>query len=138
MLNRIPFWGWFILILATLYSLYNPLGFHLVNMWTQYDPIEYLPLKVLGTLIALSFIGLVIHGYISATSFLGFMIMILLVTSTIWSIYYVVDFNILSLTLWTWIGQPILAVILTVGWQWPKIWRRSTGAVSVNDPDTPT
>jgi hypothetical protein len=107
-------------------------------MWTQYDPIEYLPLKVLGTLIALSFIGLVIHGYISATSFLGFMIMILLVTSTIWSIYYVVDFNILSLTLWTWIGQPILAVILTVGWQWPKIWRRSTGAVSVNDPDTPT
>lgn len=137
MLNRIPFWGWFILILVTLYSVYNPLGFHLVNMWAQYDPIDYLPLKVLATLIALSFIGLVIHGYINSTSFLGFIIMILLVTSTIWSIYYIVDFNILSLTLWAWIGQPILAAILTVGWQWPKIWRRSTGAVSVNDPDTP-
>jgi hypothetical protein len=137
MLARIPFWGWLLIILAVLYLAYNPLGISAFHMWANGDPTELLPFKILGTLILVAVIGLVVHGTISSMSMVGFVLLVTLVAVTIWSTHALVNFDVLSFDFWAWALQPILAIMLTVGWQWPKIWRRSTGAVSVNDPDTP-
>lgn len=137
MLARIPFWGWLMIILTACYLVYNPLGFSVYHMWSTPESSIALPFRVLFTLMLVALLGLVLNGTIISTSWLGFSVMLALVGVTLWSVHALVGFNPLALELWAWITQPILALILTVGWQWPKIWRRSTGAVSVNDPDTP-
>lgn len=137
MLARIPFWGWLVIILLTLYVIYNPWGFSLYHMWTTSPVMDLLPFKVLATLIPLVLMGLVIHGTAATTSWLGLIMMLSLVGTGLWSAHAVFAFDVMNLQLWAWLTQPLVAIMLTIGWQWPKIWRRSTGAVSVNDPDTP-
>jgi hypothetical protein len=137
MLARIPFWGWLLIILTACYLVYNPLGFSVWHMWTTGSLMEALPFKLLGTLLLAALLGLVLHGTFSSTNWIGLIVMLSLVGATLWSAHALIQFDPLSLELWSWLTQPILAIILTMGWQWPKIWRRSTGAVSVNDPDTP-
>lgn len=137
MLARIPFWGWLLIILVALYTVYNPLGVSLFHMWVYTDPLELMPFKILGTLAVLTVLGLVVHGTLTSMNWLGLAVLLGLTGTLIWSINSLVTFDLLSTSLWAWITQPIVAIILTVGWQWPKIWRRSTGAVSVSDPDTP-
>jgi len=137
MLARIPFWGWLLVILTALYLVYNPLGISLVHMWSMPTYSDMLPFKILGTLLVASLLGLVLHGTFSSTSWFGLTVMLAIVVVTLWSAHALIAFNVFALGFWAWALQPILAVILTLGWQWPKIWRRSTGAVSVSDPDTP-
>ncbi len=137
MLARIPFWGWFIIILTACYMVYNPLDVSIWHMWVYGDVMEGLPFKILGTLLVSALLGLVIHGTLSSTSWLGLGIMVALIGVSLWSVNALVTFDMLSVGFWSWMTQPIMAIILTLGWQWPKIWRRSTGAVSVSDPDTP-
>jgi hypothetical protein len=137
MLARIPFWGWLLVILTALYLVYNPLGVSLVHMWSSPNYMELLPFKILGTLLVVSLLGLVLHGTFSSTSWLGLTLMLTIMAVTLWSAHALIAFDVFALGFWSWALQPILAVILTLGWQWPKIWRRSTGAVSVSDPDTP-
>lgn len=137
MLARIPFWGWFIIILTACYMVYNPLDVSIWHMWVYGDVMEALPFKILGTLLVSALLGLVIHGTLSSTSWLGLGIMVALIGVSLWSVNALVTFDMLSVGFWSWMTQPIMAIILTLGWQWPKIWRRSTGAVSVSDPDTP-
>lgn len=137
MLARIPFWGWLLIILTALYLVYNPLGFSIWHMWALGDAQHLLPLKILVTLMLTSFLGLVLHGCMNTTNRVGMVIMVLLVLVGLWSVQMVVSFDMLNLQLWEWITQPILGIMLTIGWQWPKIWRKATGVVSVNDPDTP-
>jgi energy-converting hydrogenase Eha subunit C len=137
MLSRIPFWGWLVMIITALYLVYNPLGFSVWHMWAMGDPTQLLPFKMLVTLLLAALLGLVLHGAVSTTSWVGAVVMVSLVLVGMWSVHTVVWFDLLDLEMWGWILQPILGLILTVGWQWPKIWRRATGVVSVNDPDTP-
>lgn len=137
MLARIPFWGWLVIITTTLYAVFNPLGISLFHMWVLTDPFALMPYNIMATLVVLVILGLVLHGTATSMSLLGFLVMLSLVGVGIWTVHSMVSFEILSLAFWSWASQPILALVLTVGWQWPKIWRRTTGAVSVNDPDTP-
>ena len=137
MLARIPFWGWLLIIVTALYLVYNPLGYSVWHMWTQYDPTVNLPFKLLATIMLASVVGLVVHGTHNQMNWLGLLVMVSLVAVTLWSVNALVAFEIFSFVFWSWALQPILGLILTIGWQWAKIWRRSTGAVSVNDPDTP-
>jgi hypothetical protein len=137
MLARIPFWGWLMIILITLYVIYNPWGFSLFHMWASGNVMDLLPFKVLATLVPMALMGLVIHGTASSTSWLGLTVMMLIMATGLWSAHALLSFDLLSMHLWSWLTQPLAALVLTVGWQWPRIWRRSTGAVSVNDPDTP-
>lgn len=136
MLARIPFWGWLMIILIACYLVYNPLGFSAWHMWTLGDPQSLLPFKLLGSLLLAALLGLVLHGTFSSTSWLGLTVMLAIVVVTLWSAHALIAFDVFAMGFWSWAIQPILAVIFTMGWQWPKIWRRSTGAVSVNDPDT--
>jgi hypothetical protein len=136
MLARIPFWGWLLIILTALYLIYNPLGFSLVHMWSMPAYSDLLPFKILATLAVGSVLGLVVYGVSRTVSKLGLMLMLAITATLLWCAWALLTFDVLNLHMWAWIGQPILAVILTLGWQWPKIWRRSTGAVTVDDPDT--
>lgn len=133
MLARIPFWGWFLIILATLYTIYNPLGYSLWHMWTLFDPSTLMPYNIMATLMVLVILGLVLHGTTRAMSWWGLLVMITLVAVGLWCLHSLIAFNIMSMLFWSWAAQPLLALIFTVGWQWPKIWRRATGTVSVDD-----
>jgi hypothetical protein len=137
MLARIPFWGWLIVILIACYLVYNPLGLSVWHMWTSGDPTAYLPFKLLGSLVLAVLLGLVLHGTLKSMNWLGLLTMLAVVGVTMWSAHTLIAFDVFAGGMWAWMLQPILAVIFTVGWQWPKIWRRCTGAVSVSDPDTP-
>ena len=138
MLAKIPFWGWLLIIMTALYLVYNPLGYSLWHMWlTSPDPMHLLPFRILATLVVGAVLGLVVHGAANSTSVLGLMVMLSLIGAVLWSSHVLIAFDVLSFAFWCWALQPMMALVLTTGWQWPKIWRRSTGAVSVNDADTP-
>lgn len=138
MLARIPFWGWYLLITLGLYLVYNPVGFSTWHMWADGDMGSYLPFKVLGTLLLLSFLGVIVYGTITTMSVLGLVVLVGLIAAVLWSVYAVVAFDFMGLGFWSWAAQPLLGTVITVGWQWPKIWRRGHGTVTVEDPDTPT
>ena len=137
MLSRIPFWGWLLVILVALYLVYNPLGFSLWHMWTMGDVTSALPLKILASLVVFAVLALVLHGCITSMSAAGLALLLSLVVAGLWSVHSLVQFDPSSLHFWAWTAQPLAALVLTVGWQWPKIWRRSTGSVTVSDADTP-
>ena len=61
MRRRLPFWGWLLLILATLYAIYNPLGPCVVALWLVGDEVA-LPVKLLLTAIPLALLGLYAYG----------------------------------------------------------------------------
>ena len=134
---RIPFWGWLIVILTACYLVYNPWGVSVWHMWMYGDPGTLLPFKLLSSMLLACVLGLVVHGTWKSTNWLGLLIMVMLVAVTAWSAHTLIAFDMFAGHLWAWLLQPMVAVILTVGWQWPKIWRRCTGAVTVSDPDTP-
>lgn len=137
MLARIPFWGWFLAILTGFYLVYNPLGFSMFHMWTVGDPFHLMPFKALGTLLLLSFLGVIVYGTFRTMSVLGLVVTIALLAATMWSAHTLVAFDVFSVYFWSWCLQPLLAGVITIGWQWPKIWRRTHGSVTVDDPDTP-
>ncbi len=98
---------------------------------------QALPFKLLGTLLLVTLLGLMLHGTFTSTSWLGLTVIVSLIAVFLWSAHTLIAFDVLAWTFWSWALQPIVALMLTLGSQWPKIWRRSTGAVSVSDPDTP-
>ena len=138
MLARVPFWGWFLLIVSLLYSVYNPMGYSLWHMWTVTNPMNNLPFKHQGTAVVVGGLALVTHGCVNSMSRSGLLLLSCVIVLVFWSTRSLIEFDVLGLGFWSWALQPTLALILTLGWQWPRIWRRSTGAVSVTDPDTPT
>lgn len=133
MLARVPFWGWFLLIGSLLYSVYNPLGYSLWHMWTVTNPMDNLPFKLLGTAVVVGGLALVIHGCVNSMSRAGLLLLSCVIALVFWSTRSLIEFDVLGLDFWSWALQPTLALVLTVGWQWPRIWRRSTGAVTVED-----
>jgi hypothetical protein len=50
MRRHVPFWGWLLLIVVTLYAIYNPLGFCVLGLWFLGDEVA-LPVKLLVTAI---------------------------------------------------------------------------------------
>lgn len=134
-LNRMPIWSWFLLITIGLYSLYNPTEYSIFNMWLSINSADFLPFKILVTLILTVLLGLIVHGTWRAIGMIGLLIMILLIVVMLWAATTVVSFDITNPFIWQWLIQPIVGLILTVGWQWPKIWRATTGTVIVSDPD---
>lgn len=143
MLARIPFWGWFLIIMTGLYLVFNPLGVSLVHMWamTDYSTLlttgaTVLPFKILATVSLLAILGTIVVGFFRSTSWVGLVTMCAIVFAVMWCLHSLIMFNLLNPAFWSWITQPLLAAIITLGWQWPKIWRRSHGTVTVEDPDT--
>lgn len=133
MLQRITLKGWFLIILVGLYATYNPLGLSVFHWWTLTGASSLLPLKVLASLVLVSGLGLVLYGVFRSISAVGLLMIVAILAAMMWTVHSVVAFNLLNPLMWGWIIQPLLAVVLVVGWQWPRIWRRSTGAMMVED-----
>ena len=56
MRRHVPFWGWLLLIVVTLYAIYNPLGFCVLGLWLLGDEVA-LPVKLLVTAIPVALLG---------------------------------------------------------------------------------
>lgn len=137
MRRHVPFWGWLLLILATLYAVYNPTGLCLVGLWLL-DGDVALPVKLLLSAVPLVLLGLYAYGTWRAVGPAGIAILAALLGLGLWVLAHYGVFDPADAGLWAWLAQPLLAVVLAVGSRWPRIWRRATGQVSVDDlDDTP-
>jgi len=136
LLSRIPIWGWFILILLNVYLIYNPAGLSVFHLWAAPNEVV-LPVKLLLTAFALLGLGLYAWGAWRALGPIGLGIITLIMVLFIWAADYYGLMNARDTSLWSWLIQPLLALVLTLGFQWPKLWKAATGRVEVEDPDTP-
>ena len=134
MRRHVPFWGWLLLILATLYAIYNPLGFCVLGLWLLGDEVA-LPVRLLATAIPMALLGLYVYGSWRSIGLVGVAILAILLGLTLWVLAYFGIFDPADAGLWSWMAQPLLALILAVGFQWSRIWRSATGQVSVDDID---
>jgi hypothetical protein len=134
MQRHVPFLGWFLLILATLYAIYNPLGVCVLGLWLQGDAVA-LPVKLLVTAVTLALLGLYVYGTWRAIGLVGIAVLGVLLSLVLWVLAYYGVFDPADAGLWSWMAQPLLAVVLAVGFQWSRIWRGATGQVSVDAID---
>jgi len=137
LLRNVPIWGWFLLILVNAYLLYNPAGLSVFHLWAAPNEVV-LPVRVLLTALALVGFGIYVYGAWRALGPIGFIIIVVLIVLSIWAADFYGLMNARDPGLWSWAFQPLLAVVLTVGFVWPKLWKAATGRVEVNDPDTPS
>ena len=135
MLRKLSFWYWFAIITVGLYLVYNPMGFSIYHMWLMDDIYNMLPIKLLLSALVLVFLGLICYGTWKTIGIIGILIISILILLTLFSLQIMFTINLFDIQLWHWIGQFILGFILTVGWQWSKIWKSSTGTVSVENLD---
>lgn len=135
MLRKLSFWYWFAIITVGLYLVYNPMGFSIYHMWLMDDIYNMLPIKLLLSALVLVFLGLICYGTWKTIGIIGISIISILILLTLFSLQIMFTINLFDIQLWHWIGQFILGFILTVGWQWSKIWKSSTGTVSVENLD---
>jgi Family of unknown function (DUF6524) len=134
MRRHVPFLGWLLLILATLYAIYNPLGACVLGLWLRGDEVA-LPVKLLVTAVPVALLGLYVYGTWRAIGLVGIAILSILLGLVLWVLAYYGVFDPADAGLWSWMAQPLLAVVLAVGFQWSRIWRGATGQVSVDDID---
>ena len=136
MLQRISFWGWLILITIGLYALYNPIGhLSIVSLWLTDNNLP-VAIKVAFTVLFGILLFLLLREVWRNLKGMGLLLLLIPIGLFLWVIYTLVNFDMLNLTLWQWIAQPILAIVITVGFQLPKIRRKITGAVMTDDVDT--
>lgn len=136
LLRNIPIWGWFLLILSNAYLLYNPAGLSVFHLWFAPNEVV-LPVKLLLSAIVLLGFGLYVYGAWRSLGPIGLGLVTLLVALGVWAADFYGLMNAADPSLWSWLLQPLLAVVLTLGFQWPKLWKAATGRVEVEDPDTP-
>jgi hypothetical protein len=136
LLRNIPIWGWFLLILLNVYVLYNPAGLSVFHLWASPNEVV-LPVRLLLTAFALLGFGLYVYGAWRALGPIGLGIITLIIVLAIWAADFYGLMDARNASLWSWLIQPLLAVVLTLGFQWPKLWKAATGRVEVEDPDTP-
>ena len=134
MQRRFPFWGWLLLIITTLYAIYNPLGLCIVGLWLWGEAVA-LPVKLLATAVPLVLLGLYAYGTWRGIGLAGIAIVATFVGLGIWVLAHYGVFDPADAGVWAWVAQPLLAIILALGLQWPKIWRGATGQVRVDDLD---
>lgn len=128
-LSRMTFFAWFLVATGSLFTWYNPSEISLFHLWAGY-PETTISTKVAASLPVTLILGLILYGCFRTMNVLGLVVLVGLVSTLMWLLYAAVSVNILSVWFWSWFSQPILGFILTMGWQWPKIWRQMTGVVS--------
>ncbi len=90
---------------------------------------------LLGLLLILAW-GLLIYATKQAKGLIGTVASLVLFAVIVWFLHTLTLINIDSISeLFTW-GQGIVAVVLSIGSFWSKLWRRFTGQVAVDDVDT--
>lgn len=135
MLKKIPFWGWFILVTLVCYAVWNPTGYSVYDLWVA-SPLEeqiFLKLTISFVLALIIFFFLVTTlqtiGKLGVFLYLVFLVLI-------FGLLYelgIIDFsNLSSARYW---GQPLVALLLTIGLLFNKMRFAITGIRSVDDSD---
>jgi hypothetical protein len=133
-IGRIPFWGWFVIITALLYAVWNPPGFSIYGMWA-YGGFTDVPPKLFLTAIVGMMIFLVAWGAWIAFKWIGFSFMAVMIIIGLLLLNYLGVFDPTNLTIWAWIIQPIIGFSLAFGLNWGKTRRAVTGVVPTDDTD---
>lgn len=135
MTRAIPWWIWLIAVAVSLYAAYNPSGVSVYHLWVNgHDGIP-LPVRLLVTLALLVLIALWCRAAWLSLGLVGLAVLAGVVGLAFW---IAVDLGAdprAGLAPHV-LPQIVLALILTFGLRWAPIWRRMTGRVAVDDPDT--
>ncbi len=125
MIARLPWWGWLGAVTVGLYALYNPGGRSLYHMWAEGWPM-WLSAKVLLTFAVLAMLGVVCTATWRSIGVVGCAVLALLIAAVLWLL---TDLG-LSRRLAEaagWLAQPLVAVVVTVGLRWSRVWFAITG-----------
>jgi hypothetical protein len=133
MLQRIPFWGWFVITLVWCYLLVNPTGFSLLDLWLGTGTIND-PILWLLTLIVTVPLFLFVWHTLKTFSFFGFLLYFVIVGVSIWALTLLVLPGQLLDTVGYW-GQWVAAALLTLGLRFGKIRRDITSTVPVDEQE---
>ncbi len=126
-LASMTFLSWFIVTTVALFMWYNP-AMSVYHIWTEYD--ITVTAKVAISLFPTLVLGLIVYGSFRTMTVIGLLVLLSIIGVFLWLFYSASGVNIFSMSFIEWASQPILGFILTMGWQWPKIWRQMTGVVS--------
>lgn len=130
MIKNISFWGWYAIITVGLFAIFNPTGYSIWHLWTVYSAIGFMPWNLLLTAFVLGPMSLILYGTYKATSWIGLALILLVISIVMWCVAVVIPGILINTAILSWIMQPIFSIILTLGWQWPRIWRQATGTVT--------
>lgn len=94
-----------------------------------------LPIKALMSAVTLLALWLLVQGALAAMKVTGAIIIIILIALVMW---VMVDFGLLDVlnpTLWQWVTQPIVGIIVAVGMYWARLRYGATGVRNTSDVD---
>jgi hypothetical protein len=130
--RRLPWWGWFGLVLATLYAAYNPWGVSLVHAWAG-DALP-LPVRLVLTFAVATAVALFAAATWRSIGAVGILLVVIALGLGTWA---AVSFGLdpRSGVLPQVLPQVLLATVLTIGLRWGSFQRWATGVVQVNDDD---
>jgi hypothetical protein len=136
-LSKIPFWGWVLFLSVICYGLWNPWGFSLVGLWSNFNWAEPFSWKMPAyLLLTLSFVVILSFFVFETKRTLGtsgVVIYLVFVFIVVWLFY---SLGVENLGVFKYIGPFIFALLLAIGSQFNKLRRYATGRVTVEDPDT--
>lgn len=131
MLTRVPWWGWFALVLITLYAIYNPLDASLYHMWVQSWP-WWWSVKALLTLAILALLGVIIDATWRSIGVIGIVVVVTLLGLLLWVVADL-GYSLALAHSAGWLTQLLAAIVLTVGLRWARVWRIVTGRTQVDE-----
>lgn len=135
MLQKIPFWGWFILVTLTCYAVWNPTGYSAYDLWVASPLEEQIFLKLMVSFILTLIIFFFLLTTLQTIGKLGvflYLVFLVLVFGLLHELG-IIDFRHLSSAKY-W-GQPLVALLLTIGLLFNKVRFAITGIRTVDDYD---
>tara|TARA_B100002051_G_scaffold276805_1_gene328540 strand:+ start:8828 stop:9262 length:435 start_codon:yes stop_codon:yes gene_type:complete len=139
-----PYWKIFLqrllFSIVLVFATYNTFGFSYYH-WALQTPFEGFAeamgaLKIVaGILLCICYMMLMWATY-RAKGPVGILITVIVFGAVVYLLWAaeIIDFH--NATSTTYLGEIIIALMLTLGSTWSIIWRRLTGQVAVEDPDT--
>lgn len=135
-LTRIPFWVWFILVTLVCYAVWNPSGYSLYDLWVGQPLSEKIFLKL-----TISFIFALILFFFLATTLqtigvVGIVIYLIFLGLIAGLLHEFDLLNFSDLKTAKYWGQPVIALLLTIGLLFNKFRFAITGIRAVDDEDS--
>lgn len=138
-LRNTPMWVWLLLTLALNYAIYNPFGgMSIYHLWTKTNGMIAWSdsAKFLMTAAVIITLLLVMVATYMALRLSGLVVLMLLIGGVLWVLHQNGLLDVTNPSAWKYLPQPLLAVVWTVGLQWPKIKAAITGQLTTDDVES--